>query len=236
MYRGRVAPLRGADSQTESIQGHMTTRAKITLLILVAVPIALFVWWWRNAHAPVANAASKGANIILLGDSLGAAYGVGEDAGFVALTEKRFGVTILNASIAGSTTADGLDRLQKDVLDRDPKVVIIELGGNDLLQSVPRDDTRHNLEAMIQAVQKAGAAVVLVGADGPLGAGGLTTIMRDLSHQYGTACVPNILSGMMSDFRLMQDQVHPNAEGQKIMADRLVKELSRRLPKIFKEK
>lgn len=178
---------------------------------------------------------SPGSSIVVLGDSLAAGFGVKPEECYVALLADRFGVPIVNAGVSGDTTAGGLARLQQDVLSHAPRVVIVELGGNDILRRVPSAETEANLTAIIEAVQRAGAAVVLVGVDGPLGMGAMTPTMRALSRRYGTAIVPGVLSGILGTPRLMFDQIHPNAAGHALMADRIARVLARRLPATFHE-
>lgn len=193
-------------------------------------------WWAYRVWLPppvVHGDSSTGSSIVVLGDSLAEGYDVKPEECYVALLSARFGVPIVNAGVSGDTTAGGLARLQKDVLDRNPRVVIVELGGNDLLHRVATAETEANLAAIVEAVQRAGAAVVLVGVDGPLGTGGATPTMRALSRKYGTALVPNVLSGILGTPQLMADQIHPNAAGHAIMADRIGRVLESRLPATF---
>lgn len=207
---------------------------KVLALVLVVAAVA-GVWRWRRpeGHARITNAAPSGANIIAFGDSLTTGHGVRPNENLVALLQRDLGVAIINAGRGGDTTGAAQERFVRDVLARNPKVVILELGGNDLMQRVPLDEIAANLESMIVRIHAAGAAVVLVGADAPLGAGGLSSRIEQLAEKHNTACVPNILSGVMGRSSLMIDQVHPNAEGHKIMAQRLAKEMRRALPEVF---
>ena len=214
----------------------MTERRFRLGIILLA---ALFLggsWAYRVFAPPVVfNATSAtGSGIVVLGDSIAAGFGVRPEECFVALLAKRYGLPIVNAGVSGDTTAGGLARLQGDVLSHKPRVVIVELGGNDILRRVPRNEIRANLAAIVEVVQDAGAAVVLVGVDGPLGMGSVTPTMRELSREHGTALVPGALKGIIGTPSLMADQIHPNAAGHVIVADRIARVLERRLPATFR--
>ena len=111
--------------------------------------------------------------------------------------------------------------------------MLIELGGNDLLSQTPRLETEQHLSAIISRIQATGAAVVLIAVDGPLGYGGLGKMMKRLSKTYQTAYVPNILRGLIGSRKDMADSIHPNAEGHKIIAERIAKVLTRKFPKQF---
>src|SRR5215831_4467800 len=109
--------------------------------------------------------------ILVFGDSLSAAYGIPESAGWVALLGERLkqrksDYTVANASISGETTAGGAARIGK-ALSSKPAVVIVELGGNDGLRGLPVTEMKKNLTAIVQASKREGARVVLVGMQLP---------------------------------------------------------------------
>ena len=156
------------------------------------------------------------AQIVAFGDSLVA--GVGTN--FVSLLSDRIGISIVNAGRSGDTTGSALNRLQSDVIARQPKVVIVLLGGNDLLQGLPVSQRVANIASIAQQIRSTGAAVILVGlGNDPIDpyAGALPGI----ASQTGSVHVPGILEGIFGVPALMADSVHPNNAGHKIMADRL---------------
>jgi len=107
--------------------------------------------------------------VLVVGDSISAAYGLAERDGWVQLTDDKFSedITFVNASISGDTTSGGLARLP-EALDRfNPSVVVIELGGNDGLRGYSLKDMRENLTAMVEASEAAGASVLLLGMQIP---------------------------------------------------------------------
>src|SRR5690606_16894189 len=109
---------------------------------------ALAAIWLMGRFAPYAitNASPGGSNIIAFGDSLTAGYEMPEGAAYPAQLSQRIGRPIINAGVSGDTTADGLRRLERDVLERDPRIVLLCLGGNDILRNRPTDEIIGNLE------------------------------------------------------------------------------------------
>jgi acyl-CoA thioesterase I len=122
--------------------------------------------------------------------------------------------------VSGDATADGVKRLDA-LFEQDPKVVILELGGNDALKRVPVETTFQNLSTIIERIQGAGAAVVLVGITGGFYGTRYDTEFETLARTYGVAYVPNIVKGLLSKPELMADTIHPNDAGHIIMADRV---------------
>ena len=111
---------------------------------------------------------AKSANILVVGDPLGAEYGIARGTGWVALLDKQLAKDkpqwqVVNASISGDTTAGGLARLSTLLQQHQPKVVVIELGGNDALRGFPLKTTENNLIQMVAACHKAKATVLLIG-------------------------------------------------------------------------
>lgn len=180
----------------------------------------------RNAHP-------KGNTIIAMGDSITEGYGVPAEQTFAGVLSREFGIPIVNAGISGDTTAGGLERLGRQVLSLNPRVVLIELGGNDLLHKIPRTRTRENLEEMIRRIQSAGAAAVLVAVDGPPGFEGLDRLYRQVARRMGAVHVPNTIRGFSQNPEFMADEFHPNARGHQIMAERIAKVLRQSLPSVF---
>jgi acyl-CoA thioesterase-1 len=158
--------------------------------------------------------------IVAFGDSLVVGFGAGSGNDFVSLLESRLSVNIVNAGRLGDTTASGLARLDEDVLNREREIVIVLLGGNDLLQGVPVQQRISNITSIVQRIRGTGADVILVGlGDGPLDA--FAGALVGLASQTSSTLVPGILEGIFGQPALMFDAIHPNSAGHKIMADRL---------------
>jgi len=166
--------------------------------------------------------------VLVMGDSLSAAYGLAPSQGWVALTDQRLqarhpGWRIANASVSGETTAGGASRIAGELARHKPAVVVIELGANDGLRGLPLAQTRANLERMIVASKNAGARVLLLGMRippnyGPRYAEGFHALFGELATQTGVALVPFLLEGIATDPALMQtDGVHPTGAAQPLI-------------------
>ncbi len=168
-------------------------------------------------------AAAQG--ILILGDSISAAFGLEISDGWVSLLERRLEAQNLpfevhNASVSGDTTAGGLARLPALLARHEPNLVVIELGGNDGLRGLPIDKMQQNLAAMVERSRAAGAEVVLLGMRIPPNYGVRYTsafeqVFRDVAEQQQVPLVPFVLEGVAGVPELMQaDGVHPNVQGQ----------------------
>ena len=183
--------------------------------------------------APALAQAKAPRSILVLGDSLSAEYGLPRGTGWVALLEQRLAsekltATVINASVSGDTTSGGRARLPALLAQHKPGVVVIELGGNDALRGLPIKNTEDNLAAMVQAAQKAGARVLLVGMQVPPNYGSdyalrFAGVFEAVARQYKTAVVPFFLEGVANSpdaARLFQpDRIHPNAQAHPMMLD-----------------
>lgn len=193
---------------------------------MLAAAVAAYLVLGR-APAP-ANYPSAGADIIAFGDSLVAGVGAGEGQGFVALLAQKAGRPIINLGVPGDTTADGLARIGE--LDRyDPKVVMVLLGGNDYLRRVPREETFANLGKIIEEAHRRGAVVLLLGVRGGVLVDNFSAEFKALQKTHNTAYVPDVLDGLLGERALMADQVHPNAAGHRVIAERIYPELAKLL-------
>jgi acyl-CoA thioesterase-1 len=167
-----------------------------------------------------------GETIVVVGDSLSSGYGLAAEQSWVAMLEDRlqsegYGYDVVNASIAGDTSAGGLARLPRLLDTHAPELVIIELGGNDGLRGQPVSSLRSNLARMIELSREHGARVVLAGMQIPPNYGqsytqALARIYPELAREFDVALVPFLLENVALDPALMQqDGIHPNADGQR---------------------
>lgn len=172
-------------------------------------------------------AQSEKPTVLVLGDSLSAAYNIGLDQGWVSLLEQRLApeVAVVNASISGETTAGGVRRLP-GLLDRhQPELVVIELGANDGLRGQSLSAMRDNLEDMIRMSREVDAQVALLGIELPTNYGrsyreAFAAIYRDLAEQYELKLLPFFLDGVALEGGMMQeDGLHPTAQAQPVLLD-----------------
>lgn len=177
------------------------------------------------------SATANQNTVLVLGDSISAAYGVPSETAWVQLLSDRLADNglgdwqVVNASISGETTDGGARRLPALIEEHDPGVVIIELGGNDGLRGFPPNVIENNLADMIARVQESGAKAILVGMQIPPNYGRRYTSMfadiyPKLSDRYDTGLVPFLLEGIYDQAGLMQDDgIHPTAEAQVKLLD-----------------
>jgi len=188
----------------------MRTLSCIAVLVLVLLAPA------------AANATPK---IVVLGDSLSAAYGIDQRYGWVALMRQRLreqglDYEVVNASITGDTTRGGLSRLPSTLEREQPAILIIALGGNDGLRGFAPQQTRDNLRRMIELGRAAGARILLLGVKLPANYGKafgekFHRVYLDLGRDRQVALVPFFLAGVAETRDLMQpDGIHPAAVAQ----------------------
>jgi acyl-CoA thioesterase-1 len=167
--------------------------------------------------------------IVVLGDSLTAGLGVAADEAYPALLEARlrregFPYRVVNAGVSGDTSAGGLRRIDW-VLRQSPEVVIVALGANDGLRGQPVAALRDNLVAIIERAKAAGARVLLAGMRVPTNYGATYTrdfaaVFPEVAKKTGVPLVPFLLEGVAAQARLNQgDGIHPNLEGQRMIAE-----------------
>ena len=163
--------------------------------------------------------------LLVVGDSISAAFGMDTRQGWVALLEKRldeqgFDHQVVNASISGDTSAGGAARLPALLAEHQPELVIIELGGNDGLRGQPPAQLQQNLAAMVQASQQKGAKVLLLGMQLPPNYGvrytsAFAEVFPKVANEFDVPLVPFVLEGIGGVPALMQaDGIHPTAEAQ----------------------
>lgn len=183
--------------------------------------------------------------MLVLGDSLSAAYGMPQSQGWVSLLEKRLGRLdrpwrVINASITGDTTGQALKRLPKLLSLHGPSAMVIELGGNDGLQGKPIAVIRENLEALISAARNAGARPALVGMRIPPNygqryAGRFEQLYREVAEKEKVPLLRFDFDELATTDGLMQaDGIHPSPQAQPRMLESvwpvLVGELLSRQP------
>ncbi|PXF33095.1 hypothetical protein WH50_00800 [Pokkaliibacter plantistimulans] len=174
---------------------------------------------------------SAAANtLLILGDSLSAGYGINPNKGWVALVRQQLqplGWQVINASVSGDTSAGGLTRLPSLLQRHQPQIVLIELGGNDGLRGLPPQSLQQNLSRMAELSQHAGARPLLLGMRlppnyGPVYTQAFAQSYQDVSNTLNIPLLPFFLEDVALHPELMQaDNIHPNEQGQPLMAERV---------------
>lgn len=190
-------------------------------------PRCFVIWLSVWLIAPLCTADAP--RLLVLGDSLSAAYGIEVNQGWVSLLEQRLAAKyphqVVNASVSGETTGGGLSRLPALLKQHQPELVIVELGGNDGLRGYPLNVMKQKLAEIIETSHDADAQVLLVGMQIPPNYGPrYTNQFRDtyteLAQQYDLPLVEFLLADVALKSELMQkDGIHPTAEAQEKILD-----------------
>jgi len=177
-----------------------------------------------------AQAADDDYVLMVLGDSLSAAYGIDEEDGWVALLDNKlrndnWPYRVVNGSVSGETTTGGLARLPAMLDSHQPDLVILELGGNDGLRGLPLGILKSNMLIMIALIEEQGAEILLTGIQIPPNYGPRYTVpfyqlYGELAAEKTLALVPFLIEGIPQQPELMQnDGIHPRAEAQYMILD-----------------
>ena len=174
----------------------------------------------------------KNGPIVVLGDSLSFGFGAESNHGYIGVLQKRLNLEIINKGVSGDTSKMALERLQKDVLDLKPALVIVELGGNDFMQKVPLDETFANLDQIVTRIQAQRTPVLLVGIKSGIFANEASSHYKQLANQRHTGLVINAMGNILTSADLKSDAIHPNDKGYEVMADNVEPELRWMLHKL----
>ncbi|MFY9976262.1 MAG: arylesterase [Chromatiaceae bacterium] len=193
--------------------------------------VALILW------APLPGVArDQGPTLLVLGDSLSAAYGLDTDEGWVSLLQRRLegqgsSYQVVNGSISGETTAGGLSRLPGLLETHRPQVLVIALGANDGLRGFAFDTIRANLTRMIALARGAGSRILLAGVRLPPNYGaayteGFQAVFREVAAAEQVPLVPLLLAGVEGFDMMQADGIHPSAVAQGRILDNVWAELA----------
>lgn len=170
------------------------------------------------------------SKVMVFGDSLSAAYGIPAEYGWVQLLQERldekdYKVEVINASISGNTSGNGLNRIKKDLETHSPDILILELGGNDGLRGHPPARLKSNLKKMIEICQANNVEVLLVGMQLPPSYGkryttAFANLYPEIAEEMNVPLVKSFIDTVGVDPELMQnDRIHPNEKGQPLLLD-----------------
>jgi acyl-CoA thioesterase-1 len=178
-----------------------------------------------ESHDSIRNLGSAGQTIICFGDSLTEGIGGRPGEDYPSILAQRLGVRVINAGRRGDTTAVALARLAADVLEKNPRLVVVMLGGNDFLRQVPLSDTKKHLEEIVRRTQDRGAMVVVSGIRLGLFTDEYGPIFEEIAARRGALYVPEVLKGILSDAKLRSDRIHPNGSGYRLIAERIAEKV-----------
>lgn len=192
--------------------------AKYILLLLFSVSCG----GERFDH--VRNLTSPNEVIVCLGDSL--TEGVGADSGqdYPSVLSSELAFPVVNHGRRGDTTRQALTRLP-EILEANPRLVVVFLGGNDFLRQVPRSETKKNLAELVRRLQAHGAMVVIAGMRLGIFTDEFSPIYEATATQLGAYYIPQVMQGILNEPRLKSDQIHPNAAGYRLLGQRIAEKL-----------
>jgi acyl-CoA thioesterase-1 len=200
-------------------------------IVTVTKPTLLLLTILLMSYSPIATAKTvKQKTLLVVGDSLSAAYGLRQNTGWVDLLSMQLKATnstwkVANASISGETTSGASERIAELLKLYQPEIVLIELGGNDGLRGFPPKVTYRNLEKIIQLSQQQKAKVIITGIHLPPNYGKKYEQLFyqnyiKLTEKYALTMVPFILEGIAGNPELMQkDGIHPKENAQQKILD-----------------
>lgn len=173
------------------------------------------------AKPEIRNLATSGSSIVCFGDSITFGYGADPGEDYPSILAKLVKLPVINAGVDGDTTFEALERLEYDVLNKDPRLVIVEFCGNDFLKKIPRAETVRNLTLIIERIQAQGAMVALVDISAGFFLREYRQAFKKLAAEKKTIFIPGLLSRVITDPAMKSDFFHPNARGYQVIAKRI---------------
>jgi acyl-CoA thioesterase-1 len=196
-----------------------------TFLTLVALLLAAACSQPKQAALPA------GTKVLALGDSLTAPHGVTPEQAWPALLGQRSGWIVINAGVSGDTSAAALQRLPALLDEHNPQLVLVTLGGNDMLRRLPQGQTIANLGQMLTLVKARGAKAALLATPKPSIAGAVfnnlsaADFYKQIAKEHQVPLIEDALPEVLSNTDLKADQLHPNVAGHALLATKIFEAL-----------
>lgn len=195
----------------------MNISIKTTTYVLAALWLALLAGCGGNV--PKIGKLAPSDVIVAFGDSLTFGTGATEAESYPIVLAQLIGRTVVRAGVPGEVTEGGLARLTDVIEEHKPKLIIVCLGGNDMLRRVKEDQTRANLRAIIKTIRAQGIAVVLVGVPKPALVTSAPPFYEELAKEFGIPYEGKIVTDVLYQRDQKSDSIHPNAKGYRRMAE-----------------
>lgn len=198
----------------------------LKLFVLVVAIITLIITIYLVLNSKNGNPNELSGPIIFFGDSITAGNGV--EKPFAVLIGEDLEIEIINAGVSGNTTSDALLRLENDVINKNPSVVVVEFGANDFLQNVAFDITAVNFnEILTRLTTETEAKIIIASVRVNLLSGKYEKLQKEVANAYEVEFEPNIMKGIITNKELMLDSIHPNQKGHQKIADKLKRKLDK---------
>ena len=193
-------------------------------IILAVLLLAVIVYMSGKKKPEIKNVGNTGANVVVFGDSLSYGYGAPRGQSYPDLIARKIRRSVINLGRNGETAVGATHRIE-EALEQNPYMVLIEFGGNDFMRGVDFQQTVQAVSDMIDRVQSAGAVAVVVDTGGFYGMKKYSKAYQKLAKEKGAVFVKGILDGVFGKTALMSDQIHPNAKGYEIVADKVYQDI-----------
>jgi acyl-CoA thioesterase I len=190
-----------------------------TSRFLIAVCVSLLLA--ACGRAPTLPKLTQQDVIVAFGDSLTHGTGASDDTAYPAVLATLTGRTVINAGVPGDTTTSGLQRLPAVLAEHHPRLVLLCLGGNDMLRKQPLTSTENNLRLLVHTIRASGALVVLIGVPEPRLFGGTPAFYERVAEDMQLPLEADVFNDVLKDNRLKSDPIHANAAGYRVVAERL---------------
>lgn len=159
--------------------------------------------------------------IVAFGDSLTFGTGASRETAYPAVLATLTGRTVVNAGVPGDTTASALQRLPAVLDQHRPRLVLLCLGGNDMLRKQPEADTENNLRRLVASIRASGAEVMLIAVPAPTLFGGPPAFYARVADDLKLPLEDDAFDAVLRDNRLKADPIHANAAGYRVVAEQL---------------
>ncbi len=164
---------------------------------------------------------ADGDVVLAFGDSLTYGVGTGQGASYPVVLQELIGKTVVNAGVSGETTGEGLQRLPQVLDEHEPRIMLLCLGGNDMLRKLPATEMAANLRAMVELAREQGVAVVLIGVPELRLFGEAPEFYRQIAAEFALPYEGQIMNEVLKSPSLKSDAIHANAAGYRKIAEAL---------------
>ena len=212
----------------DSWKSHLVYLWKLFQKIVFWIALLAIVFWLYDAvgnrryASRIYIPAQEHYDVIAFGDSLTEGLGSEDLKGYVGYLEEHTGVPIFNQGIRRNTTTDLLARIDRDVLEHHPRVVIMTIGGNDLIHVTPYETILHNLESLFKKLTDAGITVIFAEVTDNTLFKKYNQQVKSLADRYGVVYIPRTMEHVFWNLRSKFDPLHPDDRGYVTMGERML--------------